>query len=53
MLYEKSQSGVRKPNRKQEQPTLMSLWFVVFVASLCVLIFAVVGHDTINIPEVF
>ena len=37
VLQEKSQSGVRKLNRKQDR----------------VLIFALIGHNTINIPERF
>ena len=39
---------MKKLNCKQER------WLVCgFVASLHVLIFAVVGHNTINIPEIF
>ena len=48
VLQEKSQSGMRKLNHKQER------WLVCgFVASSHVLIFAVVGHNTINILEIF
>ena len=38
----------RKPNCKQER-----YLFCGFVAKSCVLIFAVIGHNTINIPEIF
>ena len=43
MLQEKSQSGVRKLNCKQQ-------WYLVgdFVAGSGVLIFAVIGHNTIR-----
>ena len=44
----KSQSGVRKLICEQER-----LLVCGFVASLHVLIFAVIGQDTINIPEIF
>ena len=46
-LQEKSQSGMRKLNRKQEHLVCG------FVASLLVLIFAVIDHNTINITEIF
>ena len=48
MLQEISQSGVRKLNGKQERELVCG-----FVASSRVLIFAVIGHSTINIPEIF
>ena len=48
MLQEKSQSGVRKLNHKQEHELICD-----FVASMHVLSFAVIGHDEINIPEIF
>ena len=38
----------RKPNCKQER-----YLFCGFVAKLRVLIFAVIGHNTINIPGIF
>ena len=43
-----SQSGVRKFIRKQELRLLCG-----FVASLRVLIFAAIGHNITNIPEIF
>ena len=46
-LQEKSQSGMRKLNRKQEHSVCG------FVASSLVLMFAVIDHNTINIPEIF
>ena len=48
MVQEKSQSGTRKLNCKQERQLVCG-----FVASLHVLIFAVIGHNTIDIPEIF
>ena len=48
VLQEKSQSGTRKLNRKQERQLVCG-----FVASSHVLIFSVIGHKTINIPEIF
>ena len=42
------QSGIRKLNCKQEH-----LLVCGFVGSSRVLIFAVIGHNTINIPEIF
>ena len=51
VLQEKSEScisGMRKLNRKQERKLVCG-----FVACLRVLIFAVIGHNTINIPEIF
>ena len=48
MLQEKSQSGVRKLNHKQDHELICG-----FVASMHVLSFAVIGHDEINIPEIF
>ena len=48
VLKEKSQSGMRKLNCKQDCSLVCG-----FVASSRVLIFAVIGHDTINIPEIF
>ena len=49
VLQEKSQSGVRKLNPNQECFKLVC----GFVATSCILIFAVPGHKTINIPEMF
>ena len=46
-LQEKSQSGMRKLNHKQEH----LVWG--FVASSLVLILAVIDHNTINITEIF
>ena len=48
MLQEKSQSGMGKLNSKQERELICG-----FLASSRVLIFAVIGHNTINIPEIF
>ena len=48
VLQEKSQSGVRKMNQEQERQL-----FCGFVASSHGLIFAVIGHNAINIPEIF
>ena len=45
VLQEKSQSGMRKLNHKQER-------FCGFVSISHVLIFAVIGDNTINIPEI-
>ena len=39
---------MRKLNRKQERELICG-----FLASSRVLIFAVIGHNTINIPEIF
>ena len=48
VVQEKNQSGVRKLNYKQE------CWLVCgSVACPHVLIFAVIGRNTINIPEMF
>ena len=44
----KSQSGMRKLNHKQELKLVCG-----FVASSYLLIFAVIGHNTLNIPEIF
>ena len=44
----KSQSGMRKLNHKQDRQLVCG-----FLASSLVFIFAVIGHDTINIPEIF
>ena len=46
-MQEKSQLGVRKLNRKQERSLVCGI-----VASSRVLIFAVIGHNTISIPEI-
>ena len=48
MVQEKSQSGMRKLNGKQERELVRG-----FVACLHVLIFAVIGRNTIDIPEIF
>ena len=48
MVQEKSQSGMRKLNCKQELELVRG-----FVAGLHVLIFAVIGRNTIDIPEIF
>ena len=48
MVQEKSQSGMRKLNCKQECELVRG-----FVACLHVLIFAVIGRNTIDIPEIF
>ena len=48
VLQEKSQSGIRKLNRKQERYLVCG-----FVASSHVLIFAVMGRNTITIFEIF
>ena len=48
MVQEKSQSGMRKPNCKEEHELVRG-----FVACLHVLIFAVIGRNTIDIPEIF
>ena len=48
VLQEKSQSGMRKLNHEQEHQLVCG-----FVASSHVLIFAVIGANTINIPEIF
>ena len=48
MVQEKSQSGMRKLNCKQERELVRG-----FVACLRVLIFAVIGRNTIDIPEIF
>ena len=48
MVQEKSQSGMRKLNCKQERELDRG-----FVACLHVLIFAVIGRNTIDIPEIF
>ena len=48
MVQEKSQSGMRKLNCKQERELVRG-----FVACLYVLIFAVIGRNTIDIPEIF
>ena len=48
MVQEKSQSGMRKLNCKQELELVRG-----FVACLHVLIFAVIGRNTIDIPEIF
>jgi len=48
VLQGKSQSGERKLNRNQERQFVCG-----FEASSPVLIFALIGHNTINIPEIF
>ena len=48
VLQEKSQSGMRKLNHQQERSLVCG-----FLASLLVLIFAVICCNTINIPEIF
>ena len=48
MVQEKSQSGMRKLNCKQECELVRG-----FVACLHVLIFAVIGRNRIDIPEIF
>ena len=48
MVQEKSQSGMRKLNCKQEHELVCG-----FVACLHVLIFVVIGRNTIDIPEIF
>ena len=48
VLQEKSQSGMRKLNHQQER-----LLVCGFLTSLHVLIFAVIGCNTINILEIF
>ena len=48
MVQEKSQSGMRKLNCKQEHELVRG-----FVACLHVLIFAVIGRNTTDIPEIF
>ena len=48
MVQEKSQSGMRKLNCKEEHELVPG-----FVAGLHVLIFAVIGCNTMEIPEIF
>ena len=48
MLPGKSQSGMRKLNRKQGRELVCG-----FVANSRELIFALIGHNTVNIPEIF
>ena len=48
VLQGKSQSGERKLNCNQERQFVCG-----FEASSPVLIFALIGHNTINIPEIF
>ena len=48
VVQEKSQSGMRKLNCKQERELVRG-----FVACLHVLIFTVIGRNTIDIPEIF
>ena len=43
-----NQSSVRKLNQEQERQLVCG-----FVASSHVLIFAVIGHNTVDIPEIF
>ena len=47
-MQEKSQSGMRKLNCKQGRELVCG-----FVANSLVLIFALTGHNTVNIPEIF
>ena len=51
VLQEKSQSGIRRLNRKQEH--LFNILVCGFVASSHILMFAVIGRNKINIPEIF
>ena len=44
----KANQAFRKLNHKQERELVCG-----FVASLHVLMFAVIGHNTMNIPEIF
>ena len=48
MVQEKRQSGMRKLNCKEGHELVPG-----FVACLHVLIFAVIGRNTIDIPEIF
>ena len=48
MVQEKSQSGMRKLNCKEEHELVHG-----FLAYLHVLIFAVIGCNTMEIPEIF
>ena len=48
VLQEKSQSCVRNLNRKHGRQLVCD-----FVTSSRALIFSVIGHNTINVPEIF